>query len=380
MTKRIDSIDILRGLSIIGILFMNIVGFHMNEIFTDPLMYFKSPVDQLLFKLNILFIHNSFYPIFAFLFGFGLAIMAENITRRGENFLPILYRRMIAMLVFGLIHGFFIYYGDILNVYAVLGCVAIIFLMLPNFMTLIAAALLIGINMFKSYPIMLSVFMQPGFFGKEFVNFETTQNEWIDVMTSGNFAEILRYNQAFFYEGSTPINPDTTINFFLTIMPCILIGMFAKRANLLPLITEHKITMFVLSLFSGLLGFTLKYLMIAYDINMMSSSEYIYYGGVLLSISYIIWVTLLCENARIKSMLKPLQLMGKMSFTLYIMQSVFMFIIFYVFKLYAQLTLSQVYLIALAIIIFQMIFTHFYFKKYKQGPLEWVWRKITYLK
>lgn len=380
MTKRIDSIDILRGLSIIGILFMNIVGFHMNEIFTDPLMYFKSPVDQLLFKLNILFIHNSFYPIFAFLFGFGLAIMAENITRRGENFLPILYRRMIAMLVFGLIHGFFIYYGDILNVYAVLGCVAIIFLMLPNFMTLIAAALLIGINMFKSYPIMLSVFMQPGFFGKEFVNFETTQNEWIDVMTSGNFAEILRYNQAFFYEGSTPINPDTTINFFLTIMPCILIGMFAKRANLLPLITEHKITMFVLSLFSGLLGFTLKYLMIAYDINMMSSSEYIYYGGVFLSISYIIWVTLLCENARIKSMLKPLQLMGKMSFTLYIMQSVFMFIIFYVFKLYAQLTLSQVYLIALAIIIFQMIFTHFYFKKYKQGPLEWVWRKITYLK
>ncbi|WP_414043854.1 DUF418 domain-containing protein [Macrococcus animalis] len=380
MNKRIESIDILRGMSIIGILFMNIVGFHMNEVYTDPLMYFDSPVDQWLYKLNILFIHNSFYPIFAFLFGFGLAIMAENITRRGNNFIPVLYRRTAALLVFGLLHGFFLFYGDILNVYAVLGFIAILFLLLPNVITLIAALLLAVIYMFRSFPVMISVFMQPDFFGKEFYGFEQSQNEWIKVMTSGDFGNILQYNQEFFYQGFTAINPDTTIGYFLSIMPFILMGMYVKRADLLKAIVENKKTMLVLSFVFAILGITLKYLMITYEINASASSEYIYYGGVMLSISYIIWVTLLTEYAPIKKAFTPFLLMGKMSFTLYIMQSIIMFIVFYGFKLYGQLTIAQVYLVAIAIVMFQIVFTTLYFKKFKQGPLEWIWRKITYLK
>lgn len=86
MMKRIESIDIMRGISIMGILFMNIVGFHMNEVFTNPLDYFQLPLDRILYYFDILFVHNSFYPIFSFLFGFGLAIMATNIRQRGGEF------------------------------------------------------------------------------------------------------------------------------------------------------------------------------------------------------------------------------------------------------------------------------------------------------
>ncbi|MFC6292194.1 hypothetical protein BHU61_00765 [Macrococcus epidermidis] len=380
MNKRIDSIDILRGMSIIGILFMNIVGFHMNEVYTDPLVYFKSPLDQWLYKLNIIFIHNSFYPIFAFLFGFGLAIMAENIKGRGGNFIPVLYRRMAALLVFGLLHGFFLFYGDILNVYAVIGLAAIIFLLFPNIITLITAIILIVLNMMRALPSMFAIFMQPDFFGKELVSFETSQNEWIKVMSSGNLSNIVQYNSDFFYQGFAIINPGTTLSYFLTIMPFILLGMFVKRANLLKEITEHKVTMFVISFVFAFVGITLKYLMIAYEINVMASYDFIYYGGVLLFISYIIWVTLLCEYPAVKKLFEPFQRMGKMSFTLYIMQSLLMFIVFYVFRQYGQLSIAQVYLVALAIVLFQMIFTSIYFKKFKQGPLEWIWRKITYMK
>lgn len=380
MNKRIDSIDILRGMSIIGILFMNIVGFHMNEVYTDPLVYFNSTLDQWLYKLNIIFIHNSFYPIFAFLFGFGLAIMAENIKGRGGNFIPVLYRRMAALLVFGLLHGFSLFYGDILNVYAVIGFVAIVFLLFPNSITLIAAIILIVLNMMRALPSMFAIFMQPDFFGKELVSFETSQNEWIEVMSSGNLSKIIQYNSDFFYQGFAIINPGTTLSYFLTIMPFILLGMYVKRANLLKEITEHKVTMFVISIVFAFVGITLKYLMIAYEINAMASYDFIYYGGVLLSISYIIWVTLLCEYQAIKKLFEPFQRMGKMSFTLYIMQSLLMFIVFYVFRQYGQLSIAQVYLVAVAIVLFQIIFTNIYFKKFKQGPLEWLWRKITYLK
>ncbi|WP_414044869.1 DUF418 domain-containing protein [Macrococcus equi] len=380
MTKRIDSIDVLRGISIIGILFMNIVGFHMNEVYTDPLIYFESPLDQLLYKLNILFIHNSFYPIFAFLFGFGLAIMAGNITKRGDNFIPILYRRVGALLIFGLLHGFFLFYGDILNVYAVLGSIAIIYLLLPNIFSLITAAILAVLYMFKILPAMLAVMMQPGFFSKDMFGFESSQNEWLEVMSSGKLSKVIHYNQSFFYEGFAAINPDTTISYCLSILPFILIGMYVYRANLLSAIITHKTTMLVLSFGFALLGLTLKNLVIAYNISALSYDGFIYYGGVLLSISYIIWVTLLCEHTSVKKLFTPFQKMGKMSFTLYIMQSVFMFIIFYVFRLYGTLSMMQVYLVATAIVIFQMIFTTLYFKKFRLGPLEWLWRKITYLK
>lgn len=69
-----------------------------------------------------------------------------------------------------------------------------------------------------------------------------------------------------------------------------------------------------------------------------------------------------------------------MSFTLYITQSVIMFIIFYVFKLYAKLSLVEVYMIAIFIVIIELIFASLYLKRFKYGPLEYVWRKITYLK
>ncbi|MCE4955969.1 DUF418 domain-containing protein [Macrococcoides caseolyticum] len=380
MTKRIDSIDILRGMSIIGILFMNIVGFHMNEVYTNPLAYFPSSIDQSLYKFNVLFIHNSFYPIFAFLFGFGLAIMANNITNKGANFLPILYRRTFTLLIFGLLHGVFIFYGDILNVYAVLGMIGIIFLMLPNAVTFVVALLLMMIELIRNVPVMLSVMMQPGLFHQSRFNFEVSQNDWLQVMSHGDFSKIISYNAAFFYEGFSAINPDNTVSYCLSVLPFILLGMFVFRANLLRFITLHKFTMLTISFVSACIGLLLKQLMITYEISPLASSGYIYYGGVLLSISYMIWVLLLSENGQIKRCFKPFQLMGKMSFTLYIMQSLIMFIVFYGFKLYGKLNLVEVNLIALSIVIFQMAFTYIYFKQFKQGPLEWLWRKITYMK
>ncbi|MGK0577419.1 DUF418 domain-containing protein [Macrococcus capreoli] len=380
MTKRIESIDVLRGLSIIGILFMNIVGFHMNEVYTAPLDYFSTPLEQWSYQLNIVFIHNSFYPIFAFLFGFGLAIMAENIAARGGNFIPVLYRRMIAMLIFGLLHGFFLFYGDILNVYAVLGALAILLLLLPNIVTLIVAAGLALLYLLTLLPTILAVMLHPNYFNTINFNFEGKQNEWLHIMTSGDYSKIVHLNQSFFYEGFAVINPDTTLSYILSIMPFVLLGMFVKRANILSAITQYKGTMLFLSIVFAILGIMIKYSVIAYRLNPIASDGFIYYGGVLLSVCYIIWVTLLCEYPIIKRGMHPFKLMGKMSFTLYIMQSVLMFIVFYVFRLYGQLTLIEVYGVAIIIVLFQIVFATIYFSKFKQGPLEWVWRKITYLK
>lgn len=377
MMKRIESIDVMRGISIMGILFMNIVGFHMNELYTHPIDHFHTSMDRFLYYLDVLFVHNSFYPIFSFLFGFGLAIMAANIKERGGNFLPILYRRVFALLIFGMLHGLFIFYGDILNVYAVLGMIAIIFLLLPNIVSLITATVISVLYLLINLILMVAAIVEPQML--QFTSSEESKH-WIDVMHSGDIGKIITLNQQFFLENFSALSVTGIFSYGLSVLPFILFGMFTMRANLIDRINLNKKVSITIAFISFIIGLLIKYYTIYADLNMFSGQAFIFYGGTFVAISYFIATVLVCNYKPIYTYLKPFQRAGKMSFTLYITQSVIMFIIFYVFKLYAMLSLVEVYMIAVIIIILELVFATLYFKRFKYGPLEWIWRKITYLK
>lgn len=378
MTKRIESIDIMRGISVMGILFMNIVGFHMNEVFTNPLDHFQLPLDRMLYYLDMLFVHNSFYPIFSFLFGFGLAIMATNIKQRGGNFIPVLYRRVFALLAFGYIHGLLIFYGDILNVYAVLGMIAILFLLMPNIVSLIAALVLSIMFLLINLMVIVTVILSP-----EAIPASSSTNaaqHWIQVMQSGDFSQILALNQQFFLENFTALSLTGIFGYGLSVLPFILFGMYAMRADMIGAILKHKRMMMITAAVSLALGLLIKYYVIDAHLDMYAAQSFIFYGGTLVAVCYFIVVVLLTDNKQFYKMMQPFYYAGKMSFSLYILQSICMFIIFYVLRLYAKLDLYQVFMIALCIIIFELVIATYYMKRHKYGPLEWVWRKITYLK
>lgn len=378
MMKRIESIDIMRGISIMGILFMNIVGFHMNEVFTNPLDYFQLPLDRILYYFDILFVHNSFYPIFSFLFGFGLAIMATNIRQRGGNFIPVLYRRVLALLAFGYIHGLLIFYGDILNVYAVLGMIAILFLLMPNIVSLITAIIISVIFLLINLMVIITVILSP-----EAIPFEASDNtaqHWIQVMQSGDLSQILALNQQFFLENFTALSLTGIFGYGFSVLPFILFGMYAMRADMIGFMLKTKRVMIIIAAVSLILGLLIKYYVIYAHLDIYAAQSFIFYGGTFVAICYFIAVVLLTDNQQFYKVMQPFRYAGKMSFTLYILQSICMFVIFYVFRLYAKLNLYQVFIIALLIIIFELAISTYYMKIYKYGPLEWIWRKITYLK
>lgn len=378
MMKRIESIDIMRGISIMGILFMNIVGFHMNEVFTNPLDYFQLPLDRILYYFDILFVHNSFYPIFSFLFGFGLAIMATNIRQRGGNFIPVLYRRVLALLAFGYIHGLLIFYGDILNVYAVLGMIAILFLLMPNIVSLITGIIISVIFLLINLMVIITVILSP-----EAIPFEASDNtaqHWIQVMQSGDLSQILALNQQFFLENFTALSLTGIFGYGFSVLPFILFGMYAMRADMIGFMLKTKRVMIIIAAVSLILGLLIKYYVIYAHLDIYAAQSFIFYGGTFVAICYFIAVVLLTDNQQFYKVMQPFRYAGKMSFTLYILQSICMFVIFYVFRLYAKLNLYQVFIIALLIIIFELAIATYYMKIYKYGPLEWIWRKITYLK
>ena len=118
-SERLTVIDLLRGVAILGILLVNMIDFH------TPFLYLQadywSGADYITYALVDVLAQGSFYPMFAFLFGFGAILLMERTIKKGISFPLFFSRRMAFLLLVGIIHAFVIWHGDILISYAICG-------------------------------------------------------------------------------------------------------------------------------------------------------------------------------------------------------------------------------------------------------------------
>lgn len=124
---RNPSIDAVRGLAVLGIFFMNIL-FMGNSLFgygaTDP----AAATDTAVELFSRVFLEGRFIGLFTLLFGVGLAIQFASFSRTTDNpFVPI-KRRLKILMLFGLLHGVFIWPGDVLLTYGLSSLLAISYL------------------------------------------------------------------------------------------------------------------------------------------------------------------------------------------------------------------------------------------------------------
>ncbi|WP_051112150.1 DUF418 domain-containing protein [Lysinibacillus sphaericus] len=125
--ERIETLDILRGFALFGIILANIVWFlypvYMQEdpSFKNEWTSFWNQADYTVKTLLSMFVDGKFVMLFSMLFGFGMVIMQERAAAKQLNFWGIYSRRLFALFIFGCIHAYFIWFGDILTDYAILG-------------------------------------------------------------------------------------------------------------------------------------------------------------------------------------------------------------------------------------------------------------------
>ena len=126
---RIATLDIVRGVAVMGILAMNIVAFAMPiEAYANPAIFgWESSADTLSWYLSFIFIDGKMRGLFSFLFGASLLLVIERADAAGRPSARVHFARMAWLLIFGLIHYYFIWYGDILTGYAVIGFLAWLF-------------------------------------------------------------------------------------------------------------------------------------------------------------------------------------------------------------------------------------------------------------
>jgi len=144
--ERIVTLDIVRGVAIMGILAMNIVAFAMPDAaYLNPMAYgTQGPADLASWTFSFLFIDGRMRGLFSFLFGASMLLVIERAEVGGRNPARVHYARMFWLLIFGLIHFYLIWWGDILSLYAPVGMIAFAFRRRrPRTMILWAAGLLL---------------------------------------------------------------------------------------------------------------------------------------------------------------------------------------------------------------------------------------------
>ena len=144
--ERIQIVDILRGFALFGILLVNMALFSrpfQSILFpADPSMpWYDRAAEWLIHTLA----EGKFYAMFSLLFGLGMVLLMERIQARGGRFVPLYVRRLLALLLIGLVHAFLIWPGDILILYALVGFPLILFRKARPRTLLIWAVILIAI-------------------------------------------------------------------------------------------------------------------------------------------------------------------------------------------------------------------------------------------
>lgn len=387
--ERIQSLDVLRGFALLGILAMNIRAFAMPgaAYFFPHVWGDLGGANYWLWYLGDVFANQKFITLFSMLFGAGVALMHERALALDRGWKGLHYRRMGVLLAIGLVHGYLLWGGDILVSYAVVGMLLYPFRNLRPRRLLIAALFFIaigsGVTAFMGY----SAPHWPPEQLKEFVSEWQPSQEKLD-------EEIGAYRGHWWMEIKQ--RAPGVMKFQLFILPMflfwrvlgsMLLGMACFKWGLLSARGSRR-TYAALIIAGALAGVTLT----AYGIQQQIASEwdpiyafflasqFPYWGSLLIALAYLGIVMLVVRAGALYWLTRRLAAVGRMAFSNYLMQSLICTTLFYGrgFGLFAQVERSGQAAIVLAVWIVQLWYSPIWLRHFKFGPAEWLWRSLSY--
>lgn len=377
VNERIISIDVMRGFALLGIFVVNMLFFHSPYIYINPYTWFQNPSDFETFKMIDIFVQGSVYPLFSMLFGYGLAMQFLKSTANGGPFAKFAVRRLTVLLIIGCIHAFLIWAGDILITYALAGFVLILMirlkpiwlLLISIFLFLIPNGLLYGLVYLGSLLEPNATIIYTGIQEIEASIVAYGQGSWGDIFSQ-------RLADWLYMSGNGLI----VISMLFTIVPFLLLGAAAAKWKLIERARELKVYWMITVLVMLIVGTVIKWLPYLLEANLFTMGIQDTFGGPLQAIAYAGIIALVCSIPFAAKILSPISKVGRMSMTTYLMQSIIATTIFYAygFGLYGKIDLSTGTWMAIGIYAFQVVFAEIWFTKFKQGPVEMLWRKLTY--
>ncbi|MBH0172151.1 DUF418 domain-containing protein [Fictibacillus sp. 23RED33] len=380
--ERIQSLDIMRGIAIFGILLVNMKSFSGPDspIRSLSYEYFDEPYNVWTNVLLEFFVQGNFITMFSFLFGFGIVLMAERAKAKNMRFVPVFLRRQFVLLLFGILHVLFFWYGDILIMYAIVGLFMLIFYRLNKKVLIITGFVLITL-----YSLFMTTLTYDYWTSGAALSYQSAQNEFneqeifqsIEVYSEGTYFEIMKERIREWGDLNRYV-----LFFIAGLLPMFLFGAYAAKKRTFTNKELWKIWLLTLILGPGskifaVIFFPSKGEDWRYETAMSWGYEF---GGAMMSIFYISSIVLLYRSGRCKRLFNYFQFTGRMAFTNYLTQSIIATTFFYSYGLglYGEFGPFVGVIFACIIFAIQVLFSKWWIERYYMGPLEWVWRSLTY--
>jgi len=411
--NRIESLDVLRGFALLGILLINILAFGLSSaIFLDPGSYLSplGGIDSMVWAFIELTSEGAMRTLFSILFGAGIVLFVTGSTAK-SGWLH--YRRNFWLLVFGLIDLYILLWpGDILATYAISGFVLWFMRNWKTRSLLILAAFLITFGSLQNFAfkstletardasesmeISLSkgeeVSKDTAAWAQGWIEFENDYQTEKDDIQNEIESKTSSYGSAFEYnlqEANEVIFFTLPFFSFLDALMMMVVGMALYKLGVLELKREADFYLKMMCV-----GLTVGLLINAYEIwvcvrsgmDVLETNPYMrptYHAGRLaLGLGYLGAILYVIQVGWLQSIRARLAAVGRMALTNYLMQSLLGMLVFSGagLGLVGQLSWSQIYLVVFAIWAFQLILSPWWLSRFYFGPVEWLWRCLTYLK
>ena len=383
--KRLDVVDALRGFAIMGIVIVHFAEQYLGgPTPADHQNYTQHiPADNVVETFINIVLRGKFFMLFSFLFGLSFTLQMDNAAKRGVNFSGRFLWRLIILFAIGTVHHLF-YRGDILTIYAILGLPLVLFYKVPNTWVMVVATLLmLGIARFF-LPI-------PDFKNEQAASEQAEQVYW-KALKSGSLKEV-------FYQNATrgaAFKTEVQINFFgraYQTFALFLLGLMAGRTRFFDNLDEktpqfRRALWWCVGIQVGLIGI-MALLFGVFHLDKVNEKAATFIGigtydvsNLLQTGMYIFGFLLLFERkAWWRRQILKLAPYGRMALTNYVMQTLIGTMLFFGFGFGLLGDIGATATVAIAIIVFiaQRYFSKWWLSRFKFGPLEWLWRSVTFL-
>jgi uncharacterized protein len=388
--QRIVSLDVLRGVAVLGILVMNIQSFSMpGAAYMNPSAYGDLiGANHWSWYISHLLTDQKFWTIFSMLFGAGIVLMTSRAEAAGRGSAGIHYRRMAWLLVIGLLHAHLFWYGDILYSYAMCGFVAYLFRKFPPWLLILLG--LVAVSVTSGVNLLFGWMLVEGHMPVE----QATM--WWSPAQDVIDGELAIYRGGWL--GQLPHRMGTALFFetflFLVIFGwrtggVILIGMALYKLGVFSA-ARSKGFYAVLVALGALAGVPIimygAHRNLAADWDVMYSfyfgSLYNYWASILVSLGWVGLVMLLYKSNVLGFAKRVLAAVGQMALTNYLMQTIICTTLFYGhgFGAFGHFERTHQIVTVIAVWIVQLIWSPIWMRRFRFGPFEWLWRSLTYLK
>lgn len=410
--ERLPALDALRGVAVMGILVMNVYAFAMPfAAYYNPLiMGGTDALNMGTWFFTHLFFDQKFMSIFSMLYGAGVVMMMNRAAARGTPFTPIFYRRSAWLLVIGLLHGYFIWFGDILFHYALMGMLVFLFRKASP-RTLIAIACFV-------LPVTLLINYGSSFHLEELqadvaaIEAEQAQGatleeeqrekleEWREIRPlfapseddiaadvtayRGSYVDVLTHRAPFvaFMQVS-----GTLVFVLWRVGGLMLLGMALMKLGVL---SGERSTRFYrkMTVFGYGLGLPLAILSAVILEAQQFDPIYVaryggipnYFGSIMVAFGHIGAVMLVVKSGAFQAAVARCAAVGRMALSNYLAQSLVMTSLFYGYGvgLYAEVPRFAQQGFVVILLGLQLLLSTWWLRHFRFGPAEWLWRSLTY--